>query len=125
MDGIDQQIDQAARLISQGKAKAALEVVNATFESYLRHLAIVHGAVDRLAGGDSDRLAAISSVDFMDFLIDEGVLRHRQKADIRDVSRQLTSAERDGIGPSLEQANRGLRLLREFVDRQEITAAIG
>jgi len=123
MNGIEQQIDQAAQLISLGKAKAALAVINTTFESYLRHLAIAHGAVERLANGDSDRLASISAVEFMDFLIEEGILRHRQKADIRDISRLLTSAEREELGPSLEQANRALRLLREFVDRQETTAA--
>lgn len=122
MDSIEQDITEAAGLIELGKAKEALSLLNATLESYVRHMAIAEGAVQHLADGNPDRLSAVSDVQFIDFLVERGILRHRQKSDIREIHRQVTVAEREHVGPSLEQANDALRFLREFVDRNETTA---
>jgi len=122
MDATQTSLAETAQLIKLGKAKEALMLIDETLASYVRHLAIVQGAEHELAGGDPDRLAAITPVEFIDFLIDRGVLRHRQKADIREIHRQVTVAEREHVGPSLEQANHVLRLTRELIDRCETTA---
>lgn len=122
MDSVNRSLAEAAQLVRLGKAKESLALVNTTMESYIRHLALAEGAQQALAGGDPDRLTTIPQVDFLDFLIERGVLRHRQKADIREIHRQVSVAEREHVGPKLEQANHALRFAREFVDRCETTA---
>lgn len=123
MDGRTEALAEAGQLIRQGKAKAALSHVCRTLESYVRHVAIANGAGPELAGGDPDRLATLTQTELIDFLIDKGILRRRQKADIRELHRQADLAEHGEIGPSIEQANSALRFVREFIDRNETTAA--
>lgn len=123
MDEHTEPLAEADQLIRRGKAKAALSHVTEILESYVRHLATETGARRKLAADDPERFANVPIVDLLDFLIDKGVLRHRQKTDIRELRRLLDRAERESIGPSLEQANTALRFAREFIDRNETTAA--
>lgn len=122
MDRVSESLAEAARLLAQGRARETLSHTYETLDAYARHLAVEAGAQRELAGGDPDRLARISTMDLIDFLVEEGVLRRRQKAEIRDIHRQLLTSERERIGPSLERAATALRFTREFVDRNEMTA---
>lgn len=122
MDTLETALAEAAQLIRLGKAKESLTLVDETLASHVRHLALVAGAERELAGGDPNRLATITPVEFIDFLVERGVLRHRQKADMREIHRQVTVAKREHVGPTLEQANRALRFAREFIDRCETAA---
>ncbi len=110
-------------LLARGRARDSLYCVNDTLESYIRYLAIENGAAGALSQGDVELLAGVALPALVDFLIEKGVLRYRHKAEIRELRRLADEARRHNMGPSLEQATTALRFLREFVDRNETTAA--
>ncbi|RJQ53020.1 MAG: CBS domain-containing protein [Actinobacteria bacterium] len=116
-------IVEAGALLACGKVRESLFLTSETLEAYIRYLAVQSGAIRELVEGNPDKLAAVPLPALIDFLIEQHILRYRHKAEIREVRRLVDEARRHDVGPSIEQANGALRFLKEFVTRNETTAA--